>query len=312
MKSVTTRILAVIAVVSIIINVLQFFRYSTSRPLVTIGQSSVTKKQYLDQMEHDNGQAVLTKLVFSSIVSQAAARAGVTPTDADVTDRIQLINRRAPQLLVAYNQNAGKMAQFKQDLANSMALENLRIQNVALAPAQISDYYNRHRKDFTLPAQTLTTVVVTQNAVNAGTATDLLRANDPPDVIGRQTGLRVVGVNGYAPDMQRLPAALKQETTSWVMSAPVGAVKTFQTGAYYLTFRVTGKQPAAASPLAQVRGEVERAARLEAAPPETEELARLYRDAKPSFDADKYAAYFASVQQYPVGPDAGKKTADAP
>ena len=64
-------------------------------------------------------------------------------------------------------------------------------------------------------------------------------------------------------------------------------------------------------PLNQIRGEVERSARLELAPSPQEEMARLYQDAKPSFNADKYSAYFAAVQQYPLAAPDGKKTADA-
>jgi hypothetical protein len=312
MKSYTVRVLAVILMLSLITNVLLYFRYSSSRPLVTVGSDVITKKQFQDQLEHDGGQPILTKLVFTSLVSQAAARAGVMPTAADIDDRIKLIGRQSPQVLAPYSQDSVKMAQFRQDLATSMALENLRIRDVALSPAQIADFYARHKTDFGLPQQTITTTVVTQSAVDAATAADLLRQKDPPDVIGRQPGLRVVGIGGYNPDLQTLPAALKQQTTDWAQKAGNGAVKTFQTGTFYLTFRVTGKRPAVIPPLSQVRGEVERAARLELAPSQPEELARLYQSAKPAFNSDKYAAYFTSVEQYPLGTSGAKKTADVP
>ncbi len=312
MKSFTARILSVILALSLVTNVLLYLRYSSSRPLVTVGSDVITKKQFQDQLEHDDGQPILTKLVFTALVSQAAARAGVLPTDADIADRLKAIGRQAPQVLAPYAQDTGKMAQFRQDLATSMALENLRIQDVALSPAQIADFYARHKAEFGLPQQTLTTTVVTQNTVDAAIAADLLRQNDPPDVVGRQPRLRVVGINGYNPDLQTLPPAVKQQTTDWAQAASAGAVKTFQAGAYFLTFRVTGKRPSVIPPLSQVRGEVERAARLERAPSEPEELARLYQSAKPSFNSDKYAAYFASVEQYPVGTSSPKKTAAVP
>ena len=312
MKSYTVRVLSVILALSLVTNILLYFRYSSSRPLVTVGSDVITKKQFQDQLEHDDGQPILTKLVFTALVSQAAARAGVMPTPADVDDRIKTIARQAPQVLSPYAQDTGKMAQFRQELTTSMALENLRIQDVALSPAQIADFYARHKVAFGLPQQTLTTTVVTQSAVDAATAADLLRQNDPPDVIGRQPRLRVVGIGGYYPDLQILPAALRQQTTDWTQSARMGAVKTFQAGPYFLTFRVTGKRPSVIPPLSQVRGEVERAARLEIAPSEPEELARLYQSAKPSFNSDKYAAYFTSVEQYPLGTSRAKKTASIP
>lgn len=310
MKSFTARILLVLLVLSVAANVLLYLRWSTSRPLVTVGSAVITKKQFQDQMEHDEGQPVLTKLVFTSLVSQAAAREGLTPTASDIDGRIEALQRQSPQVIAPYVSDPVKMAQFRQDLGTEMALENLRIHDVALSPAQITEYYSRHKTDFALPEQTLTTTVVSPNATDAATATALLRQNTPPDVIGRQPRLRVVGIGGYRPDMQTLPAAFKRQTNDWAAHAGAGTVKTFQAGSFYLTFRVTKRLPATVPPLAQVRGEVERAARLASAPTQPEELARLYQSAKPSFNSDKYAAYFASVDQYPLGAGS-KKTADA-
>ncbi|MGI4788617.1 MAG: hypothetical protein ACRYFS_07180 [Janthinobacterium lividum] len=309
MKSFSARVLAVIAILSIIVNVLLYFRYSTSRPVVTVGNTVITKKQFLDQLEHDAGQPVLSKLVFSAIVAQAAAKAGVLPTDQDVEDRVQTIRRQAPQVLIPYNQDSVKMAQFRQDLTTNMALENLRIQDVALTPTQIAEYYESHKKDFALPQQILTTTVVTQNAIDAETAIDLLHENDPPDVIGRQPRLHVIGIGGYNPDMQTLPLALKQQISAFVQSSKVGDVKTFHTSGFFLTFRITGNNHEVIPPLPQVRGQVERAARLEFAPSQQAELAKLYHEANPTFSVDKYAGYFADVQQYTVGTDNEKKTA---
>ncbi len=311
MKSYTARILAVIATASIIVNILLFFRYSSSRPIVTVGGTAVTKKQFQDQMEHDDGQAVLTKLVFTALVTQAASRAGVLPTDADVEDRMAGLARQAPQVLAPYSRDPVKMTQFRQDLQTNMALENLRIQDVALSPAQIAGYYAQHKTDFALPQQTLTATVVTQNSVAAATAADLLRQGDPADVIGRQPGLRVVGIGGYDPDLATLPPAVKQETSAWAQGAKVGAVKTFQAGAYFLTFRVSQRRPGVIPAFADVRPAVERAARLALAPSQTEELARLYHSSRPEFNSDRYASYFTEIEQYPLGASSPKKTAAA-
>ena len=311
MKSYSARVLAVIAALSVLVNVLLYFRYSTNRPLVTVGTTVITKKQYLDQLEHDSGQTVLTKLVYSALVDQAAARAGVVPTDGDVDDRIQAIQRQSPQILAPYSQSPAKMAQFRQDLATSMALENLRIRDVALTPAQVAEFYARHKNEIALPPQISTTTVVTQNALDAETASDLLRQNDPPDVIGRQPGLRVVGIGGYNPDLQTLPAGVKQQISAYVQRAKPAEVKTFRADGYFLVFRINSTAPAAVPPLAQIRGQVDRLARLERAPSEQEELARLYRAANPTFSVDKYAGYFSAMAQSPVSGDTGSKAAEA-
>jgi foldase protein PrsA len=312
MKSFSARVLAVIAVLSLIGNVFQRLHYSTSRPLVTVGGDVITKKQYQDQLEYQSGQAVLSKLVCDKLVAQAAARNGVTPTAQDVDAQIKVIERTQPQSLAPYAQDPAKMAEVRQDLQTALALENLRIKDVALTPAEVAAYYAKNKAKFTLPQQVQTTTVVTRNAVDAATATDLLRQKTPPDVIARQPRLNVVGANGYNPDMSALPPALRQQISGFVRKAKAGEAKTFRDGSYYLTFEVIKNNGATLPPLAQIRDQVERQARLERAPAPQAEMARLYQAAKPAFNSDRYAAYFDAFQKYPVGNDGAKKTASVP
>ncbi len=312
MKSFSARIIAVIAVLSVIGNVIQYLHYSTSRPLVTVGGDVITKKQYLDELEHQSGQQVLSKLVIDKLVAQAAARDGVTPTAQDVDTQIKEIERRAPQMLAPYLQNPVKMAEVRQDLQTSIALENLRIKDVALTPADVAAFYARNKAKFVLPQQVQATTVVTHNSVDAATADDLLRQKTPPDVLARQPRLQVVGANGYNPDMSTLPLATRQQISAFVNKARVGDVKTVRQGTLYLTLQVTKSSRETLPPLAQIRDQVERQARLERAPAPQAEMARLYQAAKPSFNSDRYAAYFDGFQRYPAGRDESKKTASVP
>ena len=313
MKSLSIGLLGVVTVVSLAGNGLLYMRYSTNRPLVTVGGTVITKKQYQDQLEHQAGQQVLSKMVLDKLVAQAAARDGVTPTTKDVDAQIQDIQRRSPQLLTPYTQDPAKMTEFRQDLQSSIALENLRIKDVALTPAQVAAFYTRNSAKFALPQQIQATTVVTKNEVDAATATDLLRQKTPLDVLARQPRMNVVGANGFNPDMTNLPPALKQQITRFVQQAPVGGIRTFPlkiaNDTSYLTFRVVQSSHAALPPLAQIRSQVERQARLEHAPAPQVEMARLYQAAKPNFNSDKYATYFDAIQKYPVSQGTDKKTA---
>lgn len=312
MKSFSARVLAVIAALSLIGNVIQHLHYSTSRPLVTVGGEIVTKKEYLDKLEHQAGPQVLNKIVFDKLVSQAAARSGVTPTTQDVDAQVKEIERRSPQLLAPYAQDPAKMAEVRQDLQTTMALENLCIKDVALTPAQVAAYYAKNRAKFALPQQVEATTVVTQNSVDTATATDLLSQKTPPDVIARQPGLHVVGAGGFNPDLAALPPPLKLQVSNFVQKAKVGQIKTFRDGAYYMTFLITKENGANLPPLAKIRDQVERQARLERAPNLQTEMARLFQASKPTFNSDKYAAYFDTLQSSPVGQDGSKKTASIP
>ena len=314
MKSFPTGVLVLVTTLSLAGNALLYTRYSTSRPLVTVGKDVITKKQYQDQLEQQAGQQVLSKMVFTKLVAQAAARQGVTPTAKDVDEQISDIQRRSPQDLAPFAQDPAKMAQFRQELQSALALENLRIKDVALSPAQVAAYYAANTRRFVLPQQIQATTVVTQNSVDAATAADLLKQKTPVDVLARQPRLLIVGINGYNPDLGTLPAGLKTQINGFVQKAPVGAVKTFSLAAkpgstFYLTLQVTNTSRQMLPSLAQIKTKVERQARLDHAPPAAVEMARLYKAAKPTFNSDRYAAYFSALQGASADSDGGKKTA---
>ena len=286
----------------------------------------ITKKQFQDQLESQLeptgvpgvlepvGQQVLSKIVIGRLVAQAAARDGVVPTAKDVDKQISDIQRSSPQILTPYNQDPAKMVAFRQDIQTAIALENLRIKDVALSPSQVAAFYAENKAKFARPQQVQATTVVTRNDVDTATAIDLLKQKTPLDVLGRQPRIAVVGNNGYNPDMSGLPVALKQQISNFVQKAKVNDHKTFPTkdakgNLYYLTFWVTKSDPAMIPPLTEIHDQVERQARLAHAPVTDEEVARLYQAAKPTFNSDKYVAYFDDLQKYPVSQGADKKTA---
>lgn len=312
MKSFSARVLAAVAVVSLLGNGVQYLHYSTSRPLVTVGSSVITKKQYQDQLEYQAGPAVLNKIVMDMLVTQAAARNGVTPTAQDVDARIAAIERRAPQLLLPYRQNTAQMGELRQDIQTGIALENLRIKDVALSPAEAAAYYGRHQAEFALPNQVKTTSVAARNSVDGITAVRLLRQQMPPDAIARHPRLKVVGVSGYRPDMFTLSPAVQQQISAFEQKADVGDARLFGSGDFYLAVQVTRRDRAVVPPLAQVQGQAERLARLERAPAPQAELAHLFQAAAPTFHSDKYAAYFTAAAGSPAGGGDNRQMASVP
>ena len=320
MKSNSGRIVAVAVVLSLLLvgslcaNALLYLRYSTSRPLVTVAGEVITKKQYQDQLESQSGQDVLNKMVMTRLIMRAAAQAGVTPTPQDVDAQIAEMERRTPQVLTPYMQDSGKMAAFKQDLAAQIALENLRIEQVPPGSVDVRGYYARHKVEFVLPQQVKTTTVVANNTTDAATAADLLQQNVPSDVIARQPRLRVIGVNGWNPDLSSLSPVVKKQISKTLSAMKVGDVHVFQSGPLSLVVRVNVNSRVTMPPLEQVQGKAERLARLERAPSSNEMLARLYQSGKTTFnyDSDRYSSYFSAFQNYRLADDSGKKTASVP
>ena len=305
------RAVAAVAILSLLGNAVQYLHYSTGRPLVTVGSRVITKKQYLDQLEYQAGPAVLKGLVSDALIAQAAARSGVTPTAQDIDARLAAIERRTPQLLAPYRQDEAKMARLRQDIGTSLALENLRIQDVVLTRAEVAAYYRRHPADFALPQQVQTTVVVARNAIDGATAVRLLQEGLPPDAIARHPRLKVAGVGGYRPDLSVLPPVPARQLADFPRRAGAGEARLFGGAGLYAAVQVTRTDPARVPPLAQVADQAERLARLERAPTPQEEIARLYHAAPPTVHSGKYAGYLAVPAESPSAGE-GRQTASVP
>ena len=70
-----------------------------AQPIVTLGPETITRSDYVaDHGALPVGRDVLRKMVFSALVFQAAAKAGVMPTEADVDARVKDITAHQPAL----------------------------------------------------------------------------------------------------------------------------------------------------------------------------------------------------------------------
>lgn len=310
MKPIVAGSLVILTAASLTANALMYLRYSSSRPVVTVGNQVISRKNYQDALDYQTQGGVLKKMVLQDLVTQAAAQKGVTPTDADVDARIAEIKRSAPQMLGAAATDPAKMGEVKAALKTDMALENLRIKDVHVTDTEVADFYNRHKKDFALPAQVQTTMVVAENSVDAAQAASLLKQNIGTDVIARQPRLHVANVNGFNVNVQALPPAINQRLNAVVFRMKPGEVQTVPVGNDFVILRATKSSGSGVPALGQIKPDVTRLAKLEKAVPNAVEIATLYQAAKPQFNVSKYEDYFSDLSQMDVKA-ADKKTASA-
>ena len=298
MKPIITWVAVSVAILSLVGNVVLYKRYSTAHPIVRIGTDVITKKQYLDTLEFTSGSEVIKKLVFTVLIRQAASASHCMPTDADIDSRITEIQRTNPQMLAMANSNPLQMVQVRDDLKTDIALENLRIKDITLTPQDIDTYYNAHKTEFTLPQQDQTTMVVTTNAVDAGTAQLLLQNGMTEDVIARQPRMHVAGVNGFAVNINALGVADRNKVSKTVFAMKDGDIQTVAVQGAFLTFKVKHAAANGVPALSTILPQVTRAAKLEKAAPPQVTIAMLYQSAKPQFDSSDYANYFSDVASY--------------
>jgi hypothetical protein len=311
MKPFVTGSLIALTALSLTANVLMYFRYSSGRPLVTVGSQVITKKDYQDALDYQTHGVVLQKMVLADLVTQAARKANVMPTEADVEAQISTMRRQNPQELAAADQDPARMTDLQKDVQTQLALVNLQTQGISVSDTELNACYQLHKSAFRVPSQVQTTMVVTQDPVDAAQAAALLRQGIALDVIDRQPRLRVVGMHGFGLSVQSLPPAANAKLTAAVFQMKPGDVRTVSLGKDEIVIRAMQRSNAGVPPLAQIRPQVMRLAQLEKAVPAATEIAKLYKDANPQFAVARYAAYFHNLTGPDTGANAAQQTASA-
>ncbi len=301
------RAVSVIAVCSVAANFVQYFRYSPSRPLVTVGHRVVSHGEYLADLDGAAGKQVLSRIVYGELILQGAAKAGLLPTPQDVDARIADLRRQSQQALpsddVLYDQ-----------VRTQMALENLRLQGITATEAEVTAFYDQHKAQLAVPGRVNTTIVVTQSAADAARATKDLADGETEAQIAAEPGMHVGGVNGFNINLSALPAAQGNAIKQAAVSLPLGTSRTFRIGpTVYLTLEPHSRDAGGLAPLSQMHDQVARLVRLQKAPTEAQELATLYHASPPSFQMARYASYFSDVPPAaPANAVPSRKTASLP
>jgi hypothetical protein len=301
----TGRAVGVIAVLSVAANFVQYFRYSPSRPLVTVGHRVVLQREYLADLDGTAGKQVLSNIVYSALIQQAADKAGVMPTPEQVDAQIAKLRQQSQQKLpaddVLYDQ-----------VRTQIALENLRMQGTSASEAEVAAFYAQHKAQLATPGQINTTIVVTQNAANAARAARDLAAGQSEAQIAAQPGMHVGGVNGFNINLQALPTNQANAIRQAAMTLPIGTSRTFRVGpTVYLTLEPHSRNAGSLAPLSQMHDEIVRLVRLQKSPTQAQELASLYHANPPSFEMGRYASYFSDIPAAPA-PKNAQKTASLP
>ena len=300
-------LLGAVAAVSVAGNVLMYFRFSPARPLVTIGRHVIRDREYRADLDNAAGQPVLTRLVFAELIRQAAAKAGVTPTPAEINARLALLQRRGQAV------PGSQTPEFQDGLALNLALENLRVAGVTASESEIAAFYKQHSALLAQPAQVQSILVVTQREYVAQTAAGLLAKGKSASEIAAQPDMQVDGEDGFHINLSALPPAAHQAVVGTALAMHPGQITVMPLGNVFLTIKCLHRLPGSLPPLPQVRDQIARLVQLQKAPSAGAEMALLYQANKPDFDVDRYAAYFADIGNSDFSsPPAVPKTAGLP
>lgn len=289
----TTLVLAIVCA-------LIYQRFSPNRAFVRVGDKTFTHSDYRGAMEYYAGEQVLKKMVYESLIEQAATKAGVLATDKEIDERIGEINRRKPKELEAANRDPAKMTEVRNTMRTNISLENLRIKDVKATDAEVIAFYRNNPGVFLLPMQIQTQVVVTTTPQNAQIAQQLLNQNIKLDVIAQKRGLKVAGINNFSPDWSRLNPQQQQQLTKAIQKTPVGraTIVTFANakGKDYLIVKPIKDSKQETPTLAKVKPLATRFAKMVKAEPQSVTMKNLWDKGNVTFENTKYENFFLDIK----------------
>ncbi len=298
------RAVSIIAVLAILGDVVMYNRWSSSRPLVTIGHRVITRREYQASLDTAAGKPVLSKLVFDELIQQAAAKAGVLPGAQDIDARLAERRRLMPGSIPAQD-----TPDLRAETGQALAMENLRLQGITATDAEVAAYYAGHQNEFSRPTQAVVTLVAAQNPVDAVEAAHLLTQDMPEPAIAAHPGLHVDNMNGFHVNLNALPPNIHAQLSQTVIAMKEGKIKTFRLGQTYLIVKMKTHTAGALLPLSQVREQVAREVKLQKAPTAQQTLISAYQANKPYFDMANYRQYFADIETAAGRPSAPAKIA---
>lgn len=314
--------LTVITVGSLASNAVMYQRYSSGKPIVLIGASSVTIKDFRDRLELVSGKEILSSMVVRNLVMSEAKLQNIVPKPADIDERIELLQRANAQGITAKLNDPVQKILLKEELETALALENITIANVPMTEGDLLPWFQKNKKAFSLPDQTKTTIVVSKNAVDASTAEKLLSQKQPhidTATIARTPRLGVLGLTANVdwktinPEFRKkLISKVGASVAGSVFKIPIPAAKDQPGG--FLIVRIETKSPPGVPPLAQIRNHVERQYKLKTAAaqgltPQTTFL-KLYKDKSPTVEVSKYSPWLADIERASASLQNSVKTAN--
>jgi len=285
---------------------LMYFRFTPARPLVTIGKHVIQRREFQEKLESAAGQSVLTKIVYSDLVRQAATKDGLMPTPSQVETRMDEMKRRGQQV-----PTGSSLPQFQEDLTLDMAMENLRIAGIIVTPAEIAQIYSRNKAQLTEPAQVQSILVVAPSSFGAQNAATLLSQGKTAAQVAAVPEMHVDGENNFHINLASLPLPLHKKIVQSALDMKPGQITSVPVGTGFLVIKCLHKTPTHLPSLPEIQEKLTRAVKLQKAPSTSVELAKLYKANKPSFDMDRYAAYFSSIDRAEVAAPAGAPKANA-
>ncbi|WP_374722270.1 peptidyl-prolyl cis-trans isomerase [Peribacillus tepidiphilus] len=113
-----------------------------------IGDSSITRQEWIAELENRYGKEVLKEMVDEKVVLETAKKYNIKVTDEELERELTFIKTMYGSFDQQQLQNEDK---WKQQIKTSILLEKLVTKDVNISEKEMKEYYENHKDSFKIP-----------------------------------------------------------------------------------------------------------------------------------------------------------------
>lgn len=288
------------------------------QPIAVVGQHKVTRDEFLDKLEKDQGRNALINMINERLLEDAFTASGESVTPEDVQERIKELKERAPSP-EAFAEALAQQSMTEQDLVEQMTktmkLEALCTKDVKVTDEGLKAFFEEHKERFSRPATiSCSEIVVLEESEAQKIAQQLQGGGADFASLAKQHSISQMSRErgGKLPDLPAEHIPHPPAVKDALLTLEVGKVSDpiSAEGRWYIV-KLDGKEAEQKPDLKRDRKEIEEMFRLTEAKQPTELLAEIREKAVVNIVDPKYADLNDMFRPEPELPDFGTKAPPA-
>lgn len=155
-----TRELWLVIAALVVLNALTFFYFLSKsetasgfhkdgETVATVGKDSISREEWLNEMEARYGKDTLRELIDRKVISQMAKKYKITVPQADVERELRMFQTAYGGLSSNKSEDLGR---WKNQIELSLLLEEILTKDAVVSDAEMKSYYEKNKTLYDVPA----------------------------------------------------------------------------------------------------------------------------------------------------------------
>lgn len=136
---------------------------SNGETVATVGNDSISRQEWLNELEARYGKDTLKDLVDQKVVEQMAKKYHIKVSEQDVNRELKMMKTRYG----TYGQQNGNEEKWKQQIKDNILLEELLTRDVVIKEEELKSYYEQNKSLFDIPDSYHISQIVTKSKKDA-------------------------------------------------------------------------------------------------------------------------------------------------